>query len=72
LVLLLILSSMCLSHKSSDKYWRENEKGQTEQLVQVVTLLNCIWKLPSSNLTQDTDNPDRGFLWLSSAPSGKC
>jgi hypothetical protein len=39
------------------------------RLVQVVTLLTCIWEVPRLNLSWDTNNPDCSFLLSPSAKS---
>jgi hypothetical protein len=41
------------------------------EAVQVATLLNYIWEVPSSNLDQDANYCDWGFSWHSSFPPDK-
>jgi hypothetical protein len=41
------------------------------EVVQVATLLNYVWEVPISNLDQDANYCDSGFLWHSSFPPGK-
>jgi hypothetical protein len=49
-----------------------NEIGRLRQLAQVEILLTCIWEVSGSNLGQDTDFTDQGFVWSFSVPPGKC
>lgn len=42
------------------------------EIIQVATLLNYIWEVPSSDLDQDAEYYDWGFSWHSSFPADKC